>query len=152
MTRRYSNGFSMIEVLVTFVIAAVGLMGLAAMQLITIKNANNSQFRTLATLYAYDMAERIRSNRAAVAEYVGADTSGETACGSCSSGGIAESDVDEWIAALEQSPEAGGLPEGIGKISQNGGLYEITIEWDEQSRDNSGGLVSTQSYTLTIDL
>lgn len=151
---KYSKGFSLIEVLVAFVIASVGLLGLAAMQLVTLKNVNNTQFRTVATLYAYDMAERMRSNRTSVGEYVDVDTSQDAPCGRCGDGGsVAALDVTAWAAALTQGLEAGGLPEGVGTITRNGeGLYEVTIGWDEQSRDNSGGLIDTQSYTLTVDI
>lgn len=152
MNSRHSKGFSLIEVLVAFVIATVGLLGLAAMQLVTIKNVNNSQYRTMATLYAYDMVERMRSNKAALSEYDGVDTSAGTACGNCSGSGTAAQDVAYWVAAISQGPEAGGLPDGVGKIDFNGGLHEITIEWDEQTRDDTGGLVEKQSYTLTVDI
>jgi len=148
---RTNKGFGMIEILVAFVIVSVGILGLGTMQLFSLKNINNSQYRTLATLYAYDMAERIRSNKASLAEYDGVDTSSGTPCSGC--GNIATTDVDDWIANMSQSLNAGGLPEAIGTISINAdGLFEIQIQWDETTRDNTGGIVNTESYILTVDV
>ncbi len=142
------KGFGMIEVLVAFVIVSVGLLGLGTIQLFSIKNINNSQYRTLATLYAYDMAERMRSNKAALGEYDGIDTS--SSCSSCST--VTQSDFDDWVANLTQALDAGGLPNAVGTISVNAGLHEITIAWDEVTRDDSGGLVNTESYTLFVGI
>ena len=136
----------MIELLVAIVISAIGLLGLAAMQMISIKNVNNSQFRTLATMYTYDMAERMRSNQAGVSQYVGTDTSSGTPCGGCS--GIATTDVTAWKAALTQQADSGGLPSAVGTISLNGDVYSVTVAWNEQVRGVDGG--QQESFTLSF--
>lgn len=148
--RSNCRGFGMIEILVAFVIVAVGILGLGTMQLFSLKNINNSQYRTLATLYAYDMAERMRSNKASLADYIGVNTTSGTPCGGC--GVVADTDVDDWINNMSQSLDAGGLPNPMGTITTNGGLIEIRIQWDETTRDAAGGLVDTESYTLTVDV
>lgn len=142
------KGFSMIELLVAVVISAIGLLGIAAMQTMSIKNVNNTQFRTLATIYAYDMAERMRSNKASAPQYVGADTSSGMPCSGCS--GIATADVAAWKTSITQNSNVGGLPEGVGTVSLNGDVYSIAITWEEQQRDASGGLLESQSFTLSI--
>lgn len=152
MNRKNAKGFSLIEVLVAFVIAAIGLLGLSTMQLLTIKNVNNTQFRTMATIHAYDMAERMRSNKAGLAQYNGIDTSAADPCSSCSSGSASQADADAWKASLAQSVAAGGLPNAKGTITSDAGIHQITITWDEQIRDASGGNVDNQTYTLTIGL
>lgn len=63
MTPTYSaSGFTLIEVLVTFVVIALGLLGLAALQVNTINNGFEAYQRALVTALVDDMAERLRMN------------------------------------------------------------------------------------------
>lgn len=64
--RKKMAGLTMIEILVTLIILAIGLLGMAALQLTGIRSANSSTYRTQATLLADDMAERMRANITAV--------------------------------------------------------------------------------------
>jgi type IV pilus assembly protein PilV len=150
------KGSSLIEVLVTLLIMAVGLLGLASMQMGSIKNVNNSQFRSLATTYAYDMAERMRANPNGVTNgnYDNLDTSGATAtsCSPCSTSALALLDQYQWKEILTQNVISGGLPSGRGTVSKNGSVYDINIEWDEQGRDSNGGRIETADFTLTVQL
>lgn len=61
---RRQQGFSLIEVLVSIIVIAIGLLGLAALQ----ARATNSEFesyqRSQAVSLAFDMVQRIRTNRA----------------------------------------------------------------------------------------
>jgi type IV pilus assembly protein PilV len=60
------TGFTMIEVLVTLIILAVGLLGIAALQIVGLRGTGGSENRTQATIFADDIAERMRSNISAV--------------------------------------------------------------------------------------
>lgn len=55
-------GVSLIEVLVTMVVVSVGLLGVAALQLKALKNTYASFQRSLATLQAQDLADRLWAN------------------------------------------------------------------------------------------
>lgn len=57
-----ASGFTLIEVLVSMVILAIGLLGLAAMQAISLRDNQDAYFYQQATLFAYEMQDRIRSN------------------------------------------------------------------------------------------
>ena len=57
-----SRGFSMIEVMVTIVVVAFGLLGLASLVLRGLQAGSDSQNRTMAVKQTYDMADRMRSN------------------------------------------------------------------------------------------
>ena len=61
-SKRGCSGFSMIEVLVTTVILALGILGTSALQLMGLKGTDAAHYRTVATFLANDMAERIRMN------------------------------------------------------------------------------------------
>ena len=60
-----SRGFTLIEVLITIVILAVGLLGLALLQTTSLSNQLEAYQRAQAMLLLEDMANRIRVNSAA---------------------------------------------------------------------------------------
>jgi len=62
-------GTSLLEVLIATVVIASGLIGIAVLQLKSIQNSSNAQYRTIATDIAWTMAERIRANLAADNSY-----------------------------------------------------------------------------------
>lgn len=57
------SGFGLIEVLVSVLILAIGLLGLAGLQTQSLKFNNEAFFRSQATLLAMDLADRMRANR-----------------------------------------------------------------------------------------
>lgn len=67
MKTNRQNGFSMIEVLVTMVILAIGLLGVAGLQIASVRNTQVAAQRSIATQQAYDIAERMRANMGAFA-------------------------------------------------------------------------------------
>lgn len=60
--RKTQQGLTMIEVLVTTIVLALGILGTSALQLTSIKGTDSAHYRTVATMIANDMAERMRSN------------------------------------------------------------------------------------------
>jgi type IV pilus modification protein PilV len=66
------HGFTLVEVLVTVVILAVGLLGLAGLQAVSMRNNHSAYERTQAVQLAYDMADRVRANTPAVPAPAGA--------------------------------------------------------------------------------
>lgn len=156
MMMRKQRGVTLIEILVTVAIMAVGLLGLGAMQLIGLKNINNSQYRTQASLLAYDMAERMRSNPVGVKAGSYDAVSGTVAkpsCTVCSASEMAQLDAHEWLALIKEDIKKGGLPESAaGTVTKNGTQWDVTISWDEQTRDNTGGVVKKLDMTLSVRL
>lgn len=60
--QRSQAGVSLIEVMVTMVIMSVGLLGVAGLQLKALKNTYASFQRSLATLQAQDLTDRLWAN------------------------------------------------------------------------------------------
>lgn len=130
-------GYTLLEVLISMVILAIGLLGMAAMMLNSIKSNQGALHRSEATLYAYEVLDLMRANRIAAeaGEYsiaIGASSARTT---------IAEIDLDNWKDSLSQ------LPLGDGSISQSGGIATITVQWDE-SRMQGGAI---QSFTYMAE-
>ncbi len=61
---RYQQGFTLVEVLVSMVILAIGLLGLAAMQGRALKDNQDAYFYSQASLLAYEMGDRVKANSA----------------------------------------------------------------------------------------
>lgn len=64
------SGSSLIEVLVAIVVVAVGLLGVSGMFVLSTRGAADAASRTVATQAAYELADRIRANRIAIASYL----------------------------------------------------------------------------------
>ncbi|TAN65298.1 MAG: type IV pilus modification protein PilV [Methylobacter sp.] len=60
---RYEIGFTLIEVLVSMVILAIGLLGLASLQGISLKNSQDAYLYSQANALAYEMSDRIKANK-----------------------------------------------------------------------------------------
>jgi type IV pilus assembly protein PilV len=126
--KRCQSGFSLIEVLVTILILAFGLLGVAGLLVKGVSNASSSEAMAKASQLAADMADRIRANPAvalsATSEYL-------TGYGDAIPGNpisIAQQDKRDWMTAL-----AVQLPQGKGRIYNTvaGGQrqYNIEIRW-----------------------
>jgi len=148
MNVKQQRGVGMIEVLVTVLVLAIGLLGLASLQVASMKNTNNAHYRALATIYAYDMAERMRSNPKGVAagnyNNVTANKNGGVAgCTGC----IASQDATEWSQAL-----VAGFPEGVaGRVTASGNNHEVTITWNELEAAGDAQVASSD-FTLTVQI
>lgn len=59
MSRRSEKGFTLIEVVVTFFIISIGLLGLLSLQVTVMNQAVNAQMRAEATALITDLSERI---------------------------------------------------------------------------------------------
>ena len=63
------HGASLIEVLVAMVILAIGMLGLAGLQLSSMNNNQSAFYRSQATFLANDKLDRVRVNKAAIDDY-----------------------------------------------------------------------------------
>ncbi len=152
-----NKGFSMIEVLVTLVIMSIGLLGLASVQVWSVKNANNSNSRTLATFFATDMIERMRSNRVgldngAYDEITGDET--DPACSICSPAEMADLHAYEWNQQLRDSASE-GLSGAVGTVQRDGAYHVLTVSWSEEDKaaavgNNNTNAVAAKSLTMRV--
>ncbi len=61
---RLQRGFTLVEVLVTIIIMSIGLLGVAGLQLASMRSNHSAYLRTQATLAAYDLIDRMRADPA----------------------------------------------------------------------------------------
>ncbi len=156
MNRNVSQkGATLVEILVAVVILAVGFLGLASVQLLGAKNISSSNYRTLATIYANDMAERMRANRVGVDlnVYNGLKSKEVSSPGcesTCTPSNLAQRDAYEWHQLLSANPRNGGLPEGEGEILFEDGIHTIRVSWSEQSTEDGERADADQVYELAV--
>ena len=147
-------GLGMIEVLVALLVFAVGLTGMAAVQLAAGRHSLESGQRSFATGLASDILERMRSNPGALLHYAGAELgAGEQAFAAacdrqpCDARRLAARDLYEWDQLLRGYPgqlvlagaarSAGGLVDGRVCIDVEDGLARVAVAWRGAQRDRS---------------
>lgn len=125
---------SLLEVLVTIVILAIGLLGIAGLQANSIRNNQSAYLRSQATLLAYDVIDRMRANvtLARAGSYsvaLGAPGAG---------GGIAGIDITEWKASLSQT-----LPSGDGSVVVDANNNAtVVVRWVDERNGNTLSLTT----------
>ena len=60
--KKDSKGFTLLEVLVAMVLLAIGLLGVARLQVFGLQNTGNAYFRTQASALLTELVERVRAN------------------------------------------------------------------------------------------
>jgi type IV pilus assembly protein PilV len=137
---RLQSGTSLVEVLVTVVIVAIGLLGLAGLQSRLQVSDVESYQRAQALLLLDDIAARISTNRTAVATYVTGSAAPLGFGMACPATNIAstpaEIDAAQWCAALQGAAELNGGARAGAMIGARGCIeqlpnddYLVTVAW-----------------------
>ncbi|NOT85417.1 MAG: type IV pilus modification protein PilV [Methylococcaceae bacterium] len=160
------KGFTLIEVLVSTIILAIGLLGLASLQTLALKDNQDAFFFAQAASLAYEMSDRIKANTpttsppwqsATIPTPLGAGSCTSThACNTlsgCTPTVMAQYDYCAWkanvisrigttaTAVVEASPVTGGVCTGPATRRC------ITIGWN---RNKSLGTSATNTFQLEI--
>jgi type IV pilus assembly protein PilV len=123
-----SGGFSLIEVLVGLIILAIGLLGLAGLQLEALRNNNSAYLRSQATFLAYDIMDRMRANRSHALDGHYVIAIGQNPAGlSPAPPLVVLHDLTVWKDSLAKT-----LPgPGDGSVAINGTRVTIVVQWNE---------------------
>lgn len=146
-----SRGTSMLEILVTILILAIGMLGLAALQGQAHTSELESYQRGQALVLLQDISGRMDGNIANAATYVtGALGTGATDAADCTALATrAATDLCEWSKALKGSSEVkgaakqGAMIDGRGCVATTAvtDLYMVSVVWQ--------GLNQTAAPTTT---
>lgn len=112
--KRLNQGFTLIEVLVALLVFAIGMLGLAGLQVQAYQAASSAQGRTVTTLAASHLFERMRANMdgftAGDYAYDSSNDGLPAAVSDCNTlagcGGadqMAQNDLREWLLTLNQA-------------------------------------------------
>jgi len=143
---RNARGLGLVEVMVSVLVLAVGLLGIAAMQSLALRGGQGSLESTQAVMATNSILEAIRANRAAADNYNIAKT--------CNAASIVGSDVranDQraWVTALKSTIGVAGDATTCGQIANcddgNATNCTITVFWDDS---RAGG---STTRTLSVE-
>lgn len=168
-SRVTSRGFTLIEALVALIIFSIALLGLASLYAQSLIVTHGSYLRSLASIQASDIAERIYANPLVIIDDPdNPDYSGyEFTCdgvaappencaeGACDVDELAAWDAHEWCAATEQV-FGGLLVEGETRVEEDPSQPNdilITIQWQErkpESRDDAGNIGGAEIEDTTF--
>ena len=130
--RAGQGGFSMIEVLVSLVVLAIGLLGFALLQTMNLRYTQSANYRTQATNLAYDLLDQMRANRLSAAAYQAATFASGSQDGRACPWGMEETtvaqNVTRWKCLVAQS--LGG--DAAATVTYANGEAVVMITWGER--------------------
>jgi len=125
---RAQRGISLIEVMVAVIIFSVGLLGLAALQLNSIRFNESASVRGHAIFLAQEMADRIRARPPGLDLDSYKLAKGDSpSCANPATCAANLRDLSEWRTNLLAQ-----LPSGTGTVAVDGNRITITVIWSEQ--------------------
>ncbi|MGV8943462.1 type IV pilus modification protein PilV [Thermomonas sp.] len=131
-TRRHQDGVGLIEVMVALLILAIGLLGVAALQAVTLKNVGSSSERTQAMIQAYSALDTMRLQKKSAAAGTMNTTSGGYQCSTATALG-APGTVAGWLADLRMTIG----PSACGKVncsvdSSGNTVCDVGVRWNDE--------------------
>ena len=163
------HGFSLIEALVAFLILSVGMLGIASLQLISLKAGKTAELRTVAVIKVEEMFERIRNNPVILDPGVAGsyesdtnDSGNDNGCNdytlsivTCTSAELARDDIYNWKANLEASLPNTGVTASIAVLDKVPGVLPtatvtITVNWQERNPETQ--TMDTMNYSASAHI
>lgn len=156
------RGFSIVEVLVALVVLSIGMLGIAALYVESLRAGRSAIYRTQAVNLASDLADRIRANRNAREAYqlTAAGTPAAARCAptdtensvTCTPAQLAQDDLARWLEVINTQlpgvPDANPrTPNGTVNVAPGAAgtrQYTIAVTWSEPGE--------TQPLTYTLDM
>ncbi|MNM40270.1 hypothetical protein D3C81_510700 [compost metagenome] len=127
-------GIGMIEVMVAVLILAIGVLGIAALQAITLKNTGSSATRTQAAVQVYSMMDIIRADRGNLAAYnTNIYVEGELDKGDPGS-------MEAWLGELKRTV----APDAMGRVVcvADSMTCTVGVQWNDTRA--TGGIATEQ--------
>jgi len=156
----YANkqkGFSLIEALVAFLIISVGMLGVASLQVLSLKAGHTASLRTMAVMKTDEILERMRSNNAVLRTYAGAGAFAgcndyiSTPAVICTPDQLAKDDILYWQASVTDTFPAGSTAT-VAYVTPTLAIplsrITVTIGWQERKTEAQTMVNMTYSTVL----
>ena len=125
------KGLTLLEVLISVLILSVGILGVAGLQLHSLRSSTEADVRSQARLHVRDMIERVRmmpEQRESFRVSPSNCAKGNLPGGS----GFGANELNAWCRAV-----ARGLPGGRGEIDVSGSDVRVRVSWLEREAPDS---------------
>lgn len=145
----FEHGVSLLEVLIAVVVLSIGLLGLAGLQLSSLRNTQSAAERSAVIMHVYSIAEAMRADRNSTQ---GGGFNIGVAASSPTGTSFAELQIVAWrgrIAADLGSTASGGVACVNTNVTPTFVAINctVTINWDD-----SLGLGGSSTQTLTTEV
>ncbi len=130
-SRGRQGGFTLVEVLVTLFILAIGLLGLAGLQTRGISGSKSALFTSQAAICSQDIIARMSANRAVVAQ---SPSPYELDLGAAPAASLPTrvlDDLNSWLAQVAALPEGQGAV-NISVPAAGRVRAAVMIQWNEK--------------------
>lgn len=134
---RSETGATLIEVMISVLIMAIGLLGIAAMQAAALRNSQSSLERSQAVISTYTVLDAMRANRQAA--LAGAYNTADFLCATNGSGSLAALDQAAWIKGWRSTLGVEGTSDTdvCGKIDCVSDICKISLRWNDSRATNA---------------
>lgn len=144
--RRKTAGYSLIEVLVSVIIVAVGMLGLAATSMASLRKTNQSNYRAIASALSIDASERFRGMKSNNVVITAAGSSCATTTGCTSNPVMAANDYYSWQQMVKRQ-----LPVGNGVICRDSTPTTPDVAFDSAGNITNDGCDGTgKIYAIKV--
>jgi|SRR5690554_4511312 len=134
---RHQRGVSLLEVLIAVIILALGLLGLAGLQLNALRNNQSSMERSMAVVESYSIIDAMRIDREnALSGGFNIELDADPTEGS-----FAGNEIAKWRNRLQDALGE----DATGSIACNGAVCTVTVQWNDER--GTGGSSSQEIVT-----
>lgn len=146
--RKHNQGFTLLEIMIAVFVLSIGLLGLAHLQVVTLKTTQSADFKTQASILATDILNRMRANKDAA---YGGDYAIGLGDAPPAPNSIANTDISEWRGVL-----ANEIPNGLGSIAcpvfapLTAYICTVTITWNDIQTGVADGTNYNERATSTF--
>ena len=137
------HGVSLVEVLVSVVVVALGLLGAVALQATALRNNQGAYERTQTSILTQGIFDAMRANLPGVAS--GSYNTDDWVCTAPNATTLASRDIARWVNNLHSQIHPGAC----GSIACTANACTVGVRWDD-SRATQGS--SAQQITLEAQL
>lgn len=146
--RRMQSGLTMIEVLITLVIVSFGLLGVGALQLMSLQVNQGANQRTQAAMLATSVLDAVRGNRPNAERYARTFGAGVP---SASSTVVWDAEMGAIVGQVQRALPAGDLQVVVTRFTTDNGKpffdVNVTVRWSESGRLMDRNQVAPDTYT-----